>query len=168
METTELRKLTMELMKQQYMFNWTQEHYPLVDGYTRKLKEHTQILTWDEVIDWMNGGITERGIPRYYKIGPTESVIERNFRIYIIMYLNKNNINTDRIATQIEIRNNDTEWTKQKDFGWHQDENVAIAYYGLQMLIHEKCEQALEKHKTTLKMTPKLESEIIEIINLAF
>jgi hypothetical protein len=115
----------------------------------------------------MNGGIKQRGEEFSFKIGPSFTIMERNFNIVLAMYLSQNDDDNERACVTFKLHNHDTNWKKSKEYYWQQSNDIAVAYYGLQLLIHQLCEEALEKGKKSIKMIPKLEKQIMEILKEA-
>lgn len=164
------REEALRLMQCKYIYSEMERKFSLINAFGRKL-EHSSpnnILSWDQVINWMNGGVKNRGEEFNFDIGPSRQVVDRNFDISMRMHLGVNDESSnDRICTTIEISDDKTQWKSSKNFYWCDAENLAVLYYALQIMIHELSEAALEKGKHEIKMTPKLHKEIFEALKLA-
>jgi hypothetical protein len=164
------REKAMELMKCEYLYSSMEHAFPLIHAFGKKadIGPTNKILSWSQIIDWMNGGIKQRGEEFAFDIGPSRQVVDRNFSIGMRMYLSTNDESSnDRICLKFEIFDHKTEWKQVKNFYWQNDKDIATAYYALQFAVHELSETALEKGKHEIKMTPKLHKEILEILKFA-
>lgn len=164
------REKAMELMKCEYIYSSMEHAFPLIHAFGKKADIGTtnKILSWSQIIDWMNGGIKQRGEEFAFDIGPSRQVVDRNFSIGMRMYLSTNDESSnDQICLKFEIFDHNTEWKQTKNFYWRNDKDIATAYYALQFAVHELSEMALEKGKREIKMTPKLHKEIFEILKSA-
>jgi hypothetical protein len=167
MDLINLRTETLNMKAQRFLMEPTRLRWPLVEAFNQKKGGLPDILAWDQVIDYMNGGISERGKAYHFKIGPSQAVVERDFRIYFEMYLSTNNTDTDRMCVKLHIQK-PNDWELSKEFYWQPDTDVAVAYYGIQILIYDLCEAALEKGRHTLKYSEKLEKQLMEILKSSY
>lgn len=160
------REKAMGLMKCEYLYSLNGAR---ISSDTRTWKERHWIQpttpSWSQIIDWMNGGIKQRGEEFAFDIGPSRQVVDRNFSIGMRMYLSTNDESSnDQICLKFEIFDHNTEETNQ-EFYWRNDKDIATAYYTLQFAVHELSETAL-KRQTRNQDTPKLHKEILEILKL--
>lgn len=164
------REKAMKLMKCEFLYSSMEHAFPLIYAFGKKadIGPVNKILSWGQVIDWMNGGIKQRGEEFVFDIGPSRQVVDRNFSIGMRMYLSTaDELSNDRICLKFEIFDHKTEWKQVKNFYWQNDKDIATVYYALQFAVHELSETALEKGKHEIKMTPKLHKEIFEILKFA-
>jgi hypothetical protein len=166
-EKVSLREEALRLKTCKFLYAEMERKFPLIHAYNQKKGCSMEILAWDQVIDWMNGGIKQRGEEFSFKIGPSFTIMERNFNIVLAMYLSQNDDDNSRACITFKLHYHDTNWKKSKEYYWQQADDIAVAYYGLQLLIHQLCEEALEKGKKQVKITPKLEKQIMEILKEA-
>jgi len=163
------REEAFNLMNKEFLYSEMEYKFPLLNAFGRKknvIGSPINILSWDQVIDYVNGGIKKRGEEYYFRIGPN-SLIDKDFEIWMMMALSPNNSENNRLLLRIEIINYATEWVQSRNYFWQCDTDIAVAYYGLQMLIYQLSEDALEKGKKKIKMTPKLFKQIFDVLKVA-
>lgn len=158
------REKAIEIMKYPHIHEHLRYTFPIVNAFEVK-GGVINMRSWDAIIDYINGGVVDRGEQMTFQCGP--SVIEHDFSFTLTLNLNKTTKDNDRILTKISLNNNRTDWIKSKNYYWQQAEDVAVVYYVASHIVYEQAEDLLTRGRHVMKLTRGLEKDIMQSLVIA-
>lgn len=160
------REKAIEVMGYKYIYEHLRYKFPIVNAFEVK-NSTSHMLSWDSLMDYINGGVVERGKEMSFRCGPVNSVIQSDFEFALTLNLSKNTDENDRICVEVGLKNYNTSWIKSKNYYWQEAVDVAVVYYVASHVIYEQAEDLLTRRRTAMKLTRGLENDIMQSLVIA-
>jgi hypothetical protein len=160
------RDKAIEIMRYSHICEYLRYEFPVVNAFEIK-NSTSHMLSWDSLMDYINGGVVERGKEMSFRCGPVGRVIQSDFEFALILNLNENTDENNRICIEISLKNHNTDWVKSKNYYWQEAVDVAVVYYVASHVIYEQAEDLLTHRRTKMKLTRGLENDIMQSMVIA-